>query len=232
MMMKRFLTVLMVSACTIVAHAQYQAGDTFVYPRIGFSIANLTNNNIYYSLDNQRVESKAKAGLAVGVEVERFVSNPLSLSFGLMYANQGCKFPDFGIDDKENKTFWNVEGQKTTLHYLQLPVLANLYVADGLALKAGVAFGYLLKANQYGTENEGVIEDDGLYTIKTSNDLSGNMNDFYRKFDFSIPIGVSYEYMGIVLDLRYHLGLTRVTKIVDNCKTSALTFTLGYQFEL
>ncbi|MBP3756119.1 MAG: PorT family protein [Prevotella sp.] len=232
MMMKRFLTVLMVSACTIVAHAQYQAGDMFVYPRLGFAVSNLTSNSIYYSLDDNRVESKAKAGLAVGVEVERFVSNPLSLSVGLMYTNQGCKFPDFGKDDKEAKTFWNVEDQKTSLHYLQLPVMANLYVADGLAFKAGVALGYLLKANQYGTENEGVIEEDGLYTIKTSNDLHEDMNDAYRKFDLSIPIGVSYEYMGVVLDLRYHLGLTKVTKIVDKCKTSMLTFTLGYQFEL
>ena len=78
--MRHFLTSILLLAASLTAHAQYQAGDMFVYPRIGFAITNLTNNNIYYNMDSKELDSKAKAGLTVGVEAERFISAPLSVS--------------------------------------------------------------------------------------------------------------------------------------------------------
>lgn len=57
-----------------------------------------------------------------------------------------------------------------------------------------------------------------------------------RKFDVSIPIGVSYEYMGVVLSAQYNLGLTNVSdapKEVDkNCKNKGFGLSVGYRFTL
>ena len=36
--------------------------------------------------------------------------------------------------------------------------------------------------------------------------------DGYSKTDFSIPVGISYEYMNVVIDARYNLGLSKVHK--------------------
>lgn len=230
--MRHFLTSILLLAASLTAHAQYQAGDMFVYPRIGFAITNLTNNNIYYNMDSKELDSKAKAGLTVGVEAERFISAPLSVSAGVMYTNQGHKYPDYGVDDKNAKTFWNCEDSKVTMHYLQVPVMLNLYVADGLAFKAGVEMGYLLHSKAQSVMTDGIIDSDNNYVVKTTERLSAKNTDIYRRFDLSIPMGASYEYMHFVLDLRYHLGLANLSKVEKNMHSSVVTFTLGYQFEL
>lgn len=230
--MRHFLTSILLLAASLTAHAQYQAGDMFVYPRIGFAITNLTNNNIYYNMDSKELDSKAKAGLTVGVEAERFISAPLSVSAGVMYTNQGYKYPDYGVDDKNAKTFWNCEDSKVTMHYLQVPVMLNLYVADGLALKAGVEMGYLLHSKAQSVMTDGIIDSDNNYVVKTTKRQSAKNTDIYRCFDLSIPMGASYEYMHFVLDLRYHLGLANLSKVEKNMHSSVVTFTLGYQFEL
>ena len=230
--MSHLLTSILLLAASLTAHAQYQAGDMFVYPRIGFAITNLTNNNIYYNMDSKELDSKAKAGLTVGVEAERFISAPLSVSAGVMYTNQGHKYPDYGVDDKNAKTFWNCEDSKVTMHYLQVPVMLNLYVADGLALKAGVEMGYLLHSKAQSVMTDGIIDSDNNYVVKTTKRQSAKNTDIYRRFDLSIPMGASYEYMHFVLDLRYHLGLANLSKVEKNMHSSVVTFTLGYQFEL
>ena len=183
-------------------------------------------------MDSKELDSKAKAGLTVGVEAERFISAPLSVSAGVMYTNQGYKYPDYGVDDKNAKTFWNCEDSKVTMHYLQVPVMFNLYVADGLALKAGVEMGYLLHSKAQSVMTDGIIDSDNNYVVKTTKRQSAKNTDIYRRFDLSIPMGASYEYMHFVLDLRYHLGLANLSKVEKNMHSSVVTFTLGYQFEL
>ena len=50
-------------------------------------------------------------------------------------------------------------------------------------------------------------------------------------FDFSVPVGISYEYMNICLDARYNIGCTKVDKDVKGCN-SVFQITLGYKFKL
>ncbi|MBR4454439.1 MAG: outer membrane beta-barrel protein [Bacteroidales bacterium] len=52
-----------------------------------------------------------------------------------------------------------------------------------------------------------------------------------NSFDFSVPVGLSYEYKNFVLDGRYNIG---VTKIVDgdDSKNRVFQITLGYKFKL
>ena len=71
------------------------------------------------------------------------------------------------------------------------------------------------------------------------------MGDITKTVDFSIPMGISYEYKNFVVEGRYNLGVTKVFKDKElniggesidlsgtDTKNSVFQFTLGYKFEL
>ena len=105
------------------------------------------------------------------------------------------------------------------LDYLNIPIRAKVYVAPGFSIIAGVQFGFLTR------------EKAGDYDIK----------DYTESFDFSIPLGASYEISNVVIDARYNLGLTKLSKEkkvgdawVDgsDSKNSVIMLTVGYRFDL
>ena len=104
-------------------------------------------------------------------------------------------------------------------NYLNVPVLLNLYPVSGFGIKAGVQFGFLMNARQGG-------EDD---------------KDFFEKSDFSIPVGLSYEFDDAVVELRYNIGVSNIRKdnYVENLfsdgkkiHNSVLMLTFGYRIPL
>ena len=53
------------------------------------------------------------------------------------------------------------------------------------------------------------------------------------KVNFSIPVGLAYEYHNVALDVRYNIGITSVYKAPsDKIRNSTFTFTLGYGINL
>ena len=88
--------------------------------------------------------------------------------------------------------------------YINVPITLNYYPVAGLALKAGLQPGFM-------------VNKDDMDDVKT--------------FDLSIPVGLSYEYQGIVFDARYNIG---VTKIADNYDhyNNVIQITVGYKFAL
>ena len=64
-----------------------------------------------------------------------------------------------------------------------------------------------------------------------SNRITAGDSENFNSVDFSIPVGVSYEFNNVVLDARYNWGLTNVAKNADN-KNSVFQFTVGYKFAL
>jgi hypothetical protein len=65
--------------------------------------------------------------------------------------------------------------------------------------------------------------------------VGGKYKEVMNGFNVSIPIGVSYEYKNICLDVRYNIGLTHIYKDQDNYDTShnsTFMFTLGYGIDL
>ena len=105
------------------------------------------------------------------------------------------------------------EDDKYKLNYLNIPVTADFYVLPGFALKTGVQFGFLASAKINDTD----------------------WKDDAKKFNFSIPVGLSYEYKNVVLDLRYNISVTKVNKNSDadnKYRSDLLQITLGYKFDL
>jgi len=120
------------------------------------------------------------------------------------------------------------------MQYVSLPVLLNAYLADGLAVKAGVQLGYLVKASDKYDETWGNIEEGNAHIDMGSSSVNEDMTANFNRLDFSIPVGISYEYSNIVIDLRYNIGLTKVFKNIptENGRNQVLMVTLGYQLEL
>ena len=186
------MAVLMLSS--VAAFAQRPVGSLTVQPKIGMNFATLTKAD----------DSESRIGLVAGAELEYQISDIFSISGGALYSQQGCEWSEDG-STKTNK-----------LDYINIPVLANVYVVKNLAVKVGLQPAFNVnskaKASQGDSSVQGSIEG-----IKT--------------FDFSIPIGLSYEYKNIVIDGRYNFGLTKVSKYADS-KNSVFQLTLGYKLDI
>jgi len=110
----------------------------------------------------------------------------------------------------------NANDAKVNYGYINIPILANYYVVKGLAIKAGIQPGFMVSAKA------------------KQGDTSVNIKDYCKKFDFAIPVGVSYEIANVVFDARYNIGLTKTAKgdNVEKTKNSVFQFTVGYKFGL
>lgn len=145
-----------------------------------------------------------RIGLAAGVEAEYQATDIFSISAGVIYSMQGNKYEEKGITSTQK------------LDYINIPILANVYVTKGLAVKLGVqpAFNVSDKVKLSGSGASLEAEDVGA-----------------ESFDFSIPVGLSYEFNNVVIDARYNFGVTNIAEGGD-AKNSVFQFTLGYKFAL
>ena len=187
--MKKFLVIAAMVLASATSFAQQAAGSFSVTPKVGLNIASLTDAK----------DSDPRFGLAAGAEFMYQASDIVGVSFGAIYSMQGCKY--------DNVT--------TKLDYINIPVLANVYVAKGLAVKLGLQPGFNVNSS-----------------VKVSSDNASAEKDVDSKtVDLSIPIGLSYEFNNFVIDGRYNWGVTKVAKDRD-CKNSVFQFTIGYKLPL
>ena len=193
--MKKLFVMAAMVLSSVGAFAQYNAGDVTIQPKVGLSIADITDID----------DSKTRAGIVAGAELEYHVSPMFGLSAGLLYSMQGTK----GEEDGASATIKN--------DYLNIPILANVYVAPGLALKAGIQPGFKVSSKV-------TAKADGA-------SFTADLEDAFKSFDFSVPVGISYEYMNVCRDARYNIGVTKVMDGADS-KNSVFQVTLGYKFAL
>ena len=186
------MAVLMLSS--VAAFAQRPVGSLTVQPKIGMNFATLTKAD----------DSESRIGLVAGAELEYQISDIFSISGGALYSQQGCE--------------WSEDGSTRTnkLDYINIPILANVYVVKNLAVKVGVQPAFNVNSKAKASQGDSSIQG-SIEGIKT--------------FDFSIPIGLSYEYKNIVIDGRYNFGLTKVSKYADS-KNSVFQLTLGYKLDI
>ena len=102
--------------------------------------------------------------------------------------------------------------------------MSHLFSQPGFGIKAGAQFGFLLNAKQGGQD----------------------FKDFCKKSDFSIPVGLSYEFDDAVVELRYNIGLSNLMKAgVDDeysvfyganadkkIRNSVIMLTFGYRIPM
>ena len=195
-------------AITLSAQAQHEEGDVTIQPKVGITISNITDGD------------KSKVNVAYGVEFERFFTDQVSASLGVMFTNQGCKYDIYSADGAGNDS----DDMKLDIYYGTLPIMANYYVLPGLALKAGIQPAFRVKAKiEY--KGEKVDFDNYIDTM-----FKGEGNKL-NTFDLSIPVGFSYEFKGITFDARYNIGVTKlISNTDDGIYNKVFIMTLGYKF--
>jgi hypothetical protein len=184
--MKKFLLSAVVMLFSMAASAQNEIGQLTIAPTVGINFANLSGD-----IDG----NKMKIAPVFGAVAEYGLAEKIGISAGALFSMQGCKYDEGDEALKAN--------------FLNIPILANYYVADGIAIKAGVQPAFLMSA-KVGDED---------------------IKDGYESFELSIPVGASYEVSNFVIDARYNIPLTKLNKEGDkSIKNSIIQVTLGYKF--
>ena len=192
--MKKMMMIAVMAVMCLTANAQkmrHGAGKITIQPMIGFSVGTFRGEYTSGTITG----NEARVGLAIGAEAEYYTTTDwLSLSAALKYEQLG----------------WEWKNANTVkLDYIDIPLMANFYVAKGFALKVGLQPGFL---------------------------VNDNANGECKSFNFSIPVGLSYEFKNdITLDVRGGYSLTRVDKFDGNdlkYYTDGGSLTIGYKFEL
>ena len=216
--MKKKIVIMMVLLLAVVGakaqEVENPVGRFSVIPRIGVSLANWSGLTLE-TLDGTSLESKYQAGFMGGVDVEYRINKSLGITVGAYYARQGMRFPDCELTENAEKgEYTGIKNHHVNLDYIQVPLMLKAYLVEGLSVNAGVQVGFLCGDGKVKRE-----ETEALWPAK--------------KVDIAIPLGLSYEYMNVILDARYNVSLTKAGKgDWDNCKNKALTFTVGYRFTL
>lgn len=244
---KGFIMAAMLLMTAFTASAQKEVGSFTIQPKVGMTVSTMTNDpqmgavvlsgvgtiedNISNggNLDMSVVEFKGikeKIGLVAGAEAEYQVTKRLSLSAGLLYSMQGAKYDDCNVGNI------NVTNAKVMLEYINIPIMANFYVVKGLALRAGLQPAFCVKDEVKCDVTAHVKEGWTVYKKGVA------MPDF-KTFDFSVPVGVSYEYHDFVIGAMYNIGLTNIFdgnwdggNDGPSAHNSVFQITLGYKIGL
>ena len=192
--MRKVIIMAVLMLASVATFAQRPVGSLTVQPKIGMNFATLTKAD----------DSESRIGLVAGAELEYQLSDIFSISGGALYSQQGCE--------------WSEDGSTRTnkLDYINIPILANVYVVKNLAVKVGLQPAFNVNSKQKASKGDASAQE-ALDGTKT--------------FDCSIPVGLSYEYKNIVIDGRYNFGLTKVSKYADS-KNSVFQLTLGYKLDI
>jgi len=207
--MKKLLIAALLVVSSTAAMAQKEVGTATISPKIGVNFSTINNDVIYYEGMNgqETMGAEFKIGFTVGAEYQQQLYKRFAASIGLFYSMQGTCFDVSKLNDSE----YDISGMKQTFHYINMPIMAVFYLARNFSVKAGVQAGYLFAARMGGTDNI----------------------DIFKRIDFSIPIGVAYEYKNVIVDLRYCHGLSRLYKYTDDAGCNRnVSITLGYNFDL
>lgn len=206
-MKKKLLVLTLLFSMSSFLFAQRPVGSWSIQPKVGLNLSTMTNDN----------EAKIRPALAAGLEIDYMATSRFALSFGALYSQQGCK--------------GNFEGYNGVikLDYINVPILANFYVVNGLALKVGIQPGFLIN-DKIKVSANGASAEVGIEQSMRAAGLDVTLNNI----DLAIPIGASYEFKNFQIEARYNWGLMKILKGsgVDTTKNSVFQFTIGYRFNL
>lgn len=149
----------------------------------------------------------ARTSFHVGVLVEFPLTDMFSIQTEALYSGQGFESEIDGIGTSDN-----IEYQ---LDYINVPVLAKIYLTDGLSIEAGPQFSF--KVNE-----------------EIDADPNNNPGDFdldeAESFDFGVAGGLTFQTGGgFFATGRYTYGLTDIIKDAD-VKNSVFQLGVGFKF--
>lgn len=149
---------------------------------------------------------ESRTSFHVGVVAEFPLADIFSIQAEALYSGQGFDF-DFNGPDGDKA--------ELQLDYINVPVLAKVYVTKGLSIEAGPQFSFLVNEELDFNPNS----DDGDFDM-----------DEAETFEFGVAAGLTFQTeMGLFATGRYNVGLTEIYKDVD-AKNSVFQLGIGYKF--
>lgn len=134
-------------------------------------------------------DPNGRTSFHLGLLAEIPLSERFSIQPEVLYSGQG-----YDLASRENAN--DIEYQ---LEYINVPVIAKIYVFEGLALEVGPQVGFLVKSE---------------IDYNPSGQNQGDVNlseDQFNKVDFSAALGASYKFRGgFFVNGRYNIGLSEI----------------------
>lgn len=158
--------------------------------KAGVNFSNIT--------DASNIDLDSRTGIVVGAFVGGKFSDRFGIQADLLYSQQGAEF----------------DAGEFNLDYVNVPIVAKVYIAKGFHAQAGPQFGV-------------VVNDDTQTVVgEVINDIA--VNDF----DVSGVVGLGYDVpLGLRLEGRYNFGLSDVPDAPNaSGKNSVITLSVGYSF--
>ncbi len=168
----------------------------------GVNFSNLTGDGF-----GEFDDDSARTSFNLGAVLEIPVSEKFAVQPEVFYSGQG-----FDLVQRDND-----QDTEFQLDYINVPVLAKIYLVQGLYLEAGPQVGFLVESKVDGPNGELNFNED-------------NFNDI----DFAGAVGVGYKFNGgLYLNARYTQGFTDIYdgETGDNStKNGVFAASLGFIF--
>ena len=196
---------LLLTAAAVFALTTVNAQDITFGVKAGINFA---NTNVSDSDENL----EGITSFHFGGVVEFSVSETFSIQPELLYSAQG-------LQQKEEFEGFTFES-KLKLDYINIPIMAKYYVAEGFSIEAGPQVGFLLSANQE-FEFDGDSEEE-------------DVKDDFKGIDFGAAIGLGYRLdSGLNFSARYILGLSNIAEDTEgdfSVQNNVFQVSVGYFF--
>ncbi|WP_138434500.1 porin family protein [Winogradskyella algicola] len=199
---------LFLAAFAVFAFASVNAQEVKFGAKAGVNLA---------SIGGDAEDVDARTSFHIGGVAEIVISDKFSVQPELLFSSQGAKseytedFGEFGSFDVE---------EKIKLNYLNLPVMAKYYVAEGFSLEAGPQIGFLLSADAE-VEVDGESEEE-------------DVKDEFKGIDFGLGFGAGYKLdNGLNFSARYTLGLANIAEDAGDdfsIQNNVFQISVGYMF--
>jgi hypothetical protein len=206
------ITFILILVDVFVSTAQEPTLKPQEFPKVVFGIKSGVNISTLSASINS--ESRAKAGLVLGIYLKKQISPKLFFRPEFCYSNQGQKdnhlYPYGGP---------SIGSTESNLHYLNAPLLFEL--GKKLSLQFGGQIGVLVSGREKGTVASVEVDD--------------KLTDVMTTADFAIVIGAGYSLKHLNGGVRLNYGITNIYNPEQDSDTPkvhnrVLSFYIAYSF--
>jgi len=162
--------------------------------KAGINLSNMSSDNF--------TETSTRTGFHLGLLAEVPLTNKFSVQPEILYATQGTEAYEIMLGGSPRQADYKLD-------YIQLPVLAKIYLAESLSIEAGPSFNFL------------VMEE-----------IGDSNTDFGSTFEFGGVLGASYKIRGgFFAAARFSYGFTDAMNTFTTTYTnSGFQLGVGYMF--
>lgn len=185
--------ILLFTAIAMLAFTSSQAQDFRFGAKAGVNFASLNGD------DADDADLEGRTSFHIGAVARVQFSELLALQPELVFSNQGYSVDFLGIDGTGR------------LGYINLPIMVDVTLADGLSLQGGPQVGF---------------------NIFAEGEFDGETNDIEDVETVDLGVGIGAQYilpMNLFFQARYVIGFTDVIEDVEG-KNSVISLSVGYFF--